>query len=128
VYGKKQICKGNMATVIGIFENQFLNKKPLTVVRPGIQKRRFTHVDDTVKVCIEAWLKKKSRHYSITNKTSHSILDVAKLFGSKIRLIPFRTGERYASALTKMNLSNKVHQRYGKKSLKSYISNFITNN
>ena len=37
-----------MATVIGIFENQYLNKKPLTVVKPGTQTRRFTHINDTV--------------------------------------------------------------------------------
>jgi hypothetical protein len=27
-----------MATVIGIFENQYLNKKPLTVVKPGTKQ------------------------------------------------------------------------------------------
>ena len=56
-----------MATVIGIFENQYKNKKPLTVVRPGTQSRRFTHIDDTVDVCFEAWKKNKCKHYSITN-------------------------------------------------------------
>ena len=44
VYGKRQIETGRMATVIGIFENQFKNNKPLTVVRPGTQTRRFTHI------------------------------------------------------------------------------------
>ena len=46
-----------MATVIGIFENQYLNKKPLTVVKPGDQTRRFTHINDTVQVCFEAFKK-----------------------------------------------------------------------
>ena len=46
-----------MATVIGIFEDQFEKKKPLTVVRPGNQSRRFTHINDTIKVCFEAWKK-----------------------------------------------------------------------
>ena len=46
-----------MSTVIGIFENEYINKRPLTVVRPGNQTRRFTHIDDTVKICIEAWKK-----------------------------------------------------------------------
>ena len=49
VYGEKQICKGDMATVIGIFEDHFKKKKKLPVVRPGTQVRRFTHVYDTVK-------------------------------------------------------------------------------
>ena len=58
VYGSRQIKVGDMATVIGIFENQYLNKKPLTVVKPGTQSRRFTHINDTVQICYEAFKKK----------------------------------------------------------------------
>ena len=125
VYGPKQISKGDMATVIGIFENQYKNKKPLTVVKPGNQSRRFTHVQDTVKVCFFAWKKNKCRHYSISSKVSHSVLEVAKLFNRKIKFLPKRKGERYASALTNMNLSNKVHKKFGTISLKKYVLNFI---
>ena len=121
VYGPNQICKGEMATVIGIFEDQFKKRKSLTVVRPGTQSRRFTHIDDTISVCIEAWKKNKCKHYSISNKEEFSILQVAKMFNFKIKYIPKRKGERYASALTSMNLSNKVHKRFGKISLKNYI-------
>ena len=128
VYGAAQICKGEMATVIGIFEEQYKANKPLTVVKPGNQTRKFTHIDDTIKVCIEAWKKNKSRHYSISSKKNYSILEVARMFGSKIKFLPRRPGERYASALTGMNLTNKVHKRFGKKKLKEYIQNFKKNN
>ena len=124
VYGPRQISIGNMATVIGIFENAYKNKKPLPVVRPGTQSRKFTHISDTVKVCYDAWKKNKCRHYSISSKKDHSILEVAKLFGSKINLLPARGGERYASALTNMNLSNKVFKNFGRISLKTYIEKF----
>jgi len=124
VYGPKQISIGNMATVIGIFENAYKNKKPLPVVRPGTQSRKFTHISDTVKVCHDAWKKNKCRHYSISSKKDYSILEVAKLFGSKIKLLPARDGERYASALTNMNLSNKVYKNFGRISLKTYIEKF----
>ena len=127
VYGPKQISKGNMATVIGIFENQFKNNKPLTVVKPGSQTRRFTHVDDTVEACYFAWKKNKSRHYSISNKQSYSIISVAKMFKSTINFLPSRPGERYASALTSMNLSNKVYKLFGKTQLKKYIENIRKN-
>ena len=127
VYGPGQICKGDMATVIGIFEHQFNKKLPLTVVRPGSQSRRFTHIDDTIEVCIEAWKKNKCRHYSISSKKKYSILDVAKMFKSKINFLPSRPGERYASALTYMNLTNKVYKRFGKKNLKEYINTIIKN-
>ena len=128
VYGPNHIKSGIMATVIGIFEDQFKKKLPLTVVRPGSQKRRFTHIDDTVETCIEAWIKNKCNFYSISHKQSFSVLEVAKLFNSKIKLIPYRKGERYASALTKISLSKKVNQRYGKVKLKEYINHFISNN
>ncbi len=125
VYGPGQIEIGDMATVIGIFQHQYKNKKPLTVVKPGNQSRRFTHIDDTIKICIEAWKKKRSRHYSISNKKSHSIIDVAKMFGCKIKFLPKREGERYASALTNLSFNNKIIKRFGKKSLKHYIASFI---
>ena len=127
VYGPNQISRGEMATVIGIFENCYLNNFPLTVVRPGTQSRRFTHINDTVLVCYEAWKKNKCKHYSISSKESYKIIDVAKLFGSKIKYLPFRAGERFASSLTNMNLSNKVHKRFGKIKLKEYINNFVKN-
>ncbi|MDA7770599.1 NAD-dependent epimerase/dehydratase family protein, partial [Candidatus Pelagibacter sp.] len=87
VYGPNQICKGKMATVIGIFENCFKIKKPLTIVRPGTQSRRFTHIFDTVNICYLAWKDNKCRHYSISNHKSYTILQVAKMFGSKIKFL-----------------------------------------
>ena len=125
VYGPGQISSGSMATVIGIFEDCYKKNKYLPVVRPGNQSRRFTHIYDTVKVCYIAWKKNKCRHYSISNKKSYTILEVAKLFNSKIKFLPKRKGERYASALTSMNLSKKVHKMFGKINLKKYIKNFI---
>ena len=124
VYGPRQISIGNMATVIGIFENAYKNKKLLPIVRPGTQSRKFTHISDTVKVCYDAWKKNKCRHYSVSSKKDYTILEVAKLFGSKIKLLPARSGERYASALTNMNLSNKVYKNFGRISLKTYIEKF----
>ena len=128
VYGPNQISKGNMATVIGIFENAYLNKKPLPVVLPGTQSRRFTHIKDTVEICYKAWKNNLCRHYTISNKKSYSIIEVAKMFGSKIKFLPKRPGERYASALTKISLSNKVYKNFGKINLVDYINNFLEKN
>ena len=127
VYGPKQISTGKMSTVIGIFEEAYKNKKPLPIVKPGSQTRRFTHIDDTVEVCYLAWKKKLSRHYSISSKKSFSINEVAKMFKSKVRYLKKRPGERYASALTNMNLSNKVYKYFGKINLADYINDFINN-
>ena len=128
VYGEKQICKGEMATVVGIFEDYFKREKKLPVVRPGTQARRFTHVFDTVKACIFAWRKNKCKHYSVASNQSYSIIELAKLFKSKIRYLPVRKGERFASALTKMNLNNKIIRLPAKIRLKDYVNNFLMNN
>ncbi|WP_440930818.1 NAD-dependent epimerase/dehydratase family protein [Candidatus Pelagibacter sp.] len=125
VYGPNQIKKGPMATVIGIFEENFKMNKPLTVVKPGSQTRRFTHINDTIKVCYEAWIKNRCAHYSILNKKSYSILEVAKMFKKPIKYLKERPGERYASALTKISLNNRIIKRYGKINLKDYVTSFI---
>jgi len=125
VYGPGQIEKGDMATVIGIFENLYNKNKPLTIVKPGTQSRRFTHIDDTIKICYMAWKNNKSRHYSISNKKSYSIIEIARMFNSKIKYLPSRAGERYASALTNMSSSNKVYKYFGRTDIKDYISTFL---
>ena len=125
VYGPYQICEGDMATVIGIFENHYKKRKSLPVVKPGTQTRRFTHIFDTVDVCYMAWKRKLCRHYSIANKKEYSIKEVAKMFNTKIRYLPKRKGERYASALINKSLSNKVYKYFGKIELKNYIQNFL---
>ncbi len=127
VYGPHQICKGEMATVIGIFENHYRMKKSLPIVKPGTQTRRFTHISDTVETCYIAWKKNLCRHYSIAHHKSYSILDIARMFKTKIKYLPRRPGERYASALTSINLSNKVYKYFGKIDLRKYVKNFLIN-
>ena len=128
VYGPKQISSGSMATVIGIFENCYKKNKNLPVVKPGSQSRRFTHINDTVEVCYKAWKKNLCRHYSISHKQSYSVLEVAKLFKRKIKFLPKRAGERYASALTNMNFSNRVYKYFGSIKLKDYVADFLKKN
>ena len=128
VYGPKQISSGSMATVIGIFENCYKKNKNLPVVKPGSQSRRFTHINDTVEVCYKAWQKNLCRHYSISHKEKYSILEVAKLFKRKIKFLPKRAGERYASALTTMSLSNRVYKYFGSIKLKDYVADFLKKN
>ena len=128
VYGPNQICKGEMSTVIGVFEEQYKKKKPLSVVMPGTQSRRFTHISDTIDVCYDAWKRNKCLHYSISNKRSYTIRQVAKMYKSKITYLTPRLGERYASALSKISLNNKIIRKYGKINLKDYITSFIKEN
>jgi len=126
VYGPKQICKGEMATVVGIFEEHFKNKKPLPIVRPGSQTRRFTHIKDTVSACISAWKKNKCRHYSVASNKAYSINQLAGMFNYKVKYLPKRQGERFSSALKRMNLTNKVIRIKAKIKLKDYIKKFLS--
>jgi UDP-glucose 4-epimerase len=128
VYGPRQIYKGYMATVVGIFEKHFIDKKPFPVVKPGSQTRKFTHVKDTVKACILAWRKNRNKHYSIARRESYSIIELAKLFKAKIKYLPERKGERFSSAVTRMNFNNKIVKLSAKIRLKDYINVFLSKN
>ena len=127
VYGEGQIKKGPMSTVIGIFEQQFQDGDYLTVVKPGSQSRKFTHVNDTVEGCYFAWKKNSNRHYILSNARSYSVLAVAKIFSKKIKFIDERKGERYKSSLVNNIGGIKVYKYECKTSLASYIKNFKRN-
>ena len=46
------------------------------------------------------------------------------MFNKKIKFLKKRAGERYASALTNISLSNKVYKKYGNIELNNYIKEF----
>ena len=124
VYGPRQILSSNMAAVIGIFEQCYKKNLPLPVVLPGSQTRSFTHVQDTVSTCYEAWKQNKNSHYSISSKNSYSINQVAYFFSNKKIYIPERRGERFKSTIVKKIRNKKIFNRVGKIELKTYINNF----
>ena len=125
VYGPGQIKNSKMAAVIGIFERQYEKKKKLTVIRPGTQKRDFTHVDDIVNGCYLAFIKGRNDHYFLGSKKLYTILEIAKMFKSKIKMLPTRPGERLSSS----HPTNKSFTDLGYKariSIKDYITDFIS--
>ena len=97
VYGPNQITKGDYATVIGIFERQYKNNEPLTVVEPGTQSRDFTHVYDVVEGVIKTVDMNMNREWMLRSGVSHNIIDVAKMFTDNIIMLPERRGERFTS-------------------------------
>ena len=124
VYGPNQITKGHMSAVIGIFEKQYLLGKPLTVVKPGTQKRDFTHVEDIANGTYLAATKSLNSEFHLGSGKNYSIIEVAKMFKSKYKLVSERPGERFYS-LSKSNKA-KIQLKYRiKNDLKSYITNFI---
>ena len=126
VYGPGQIMNSPMSAVIGIFENQYKKNKPLTVVKPGTQKRDFTHIDDIVKGCYLVWKKGKQNEYMLGTKKSYSIIEIAKMFKTKIKFLPKRQGERYGSTMTNNNAS-KILKYKANLDIKDYINDLIKN-
>ena len=124
VYGSGQIQTGPMSTVIGIFEKQFKKKIPLTVVRPGTQKRDFTHIDDIINGCYLAFRKGRQNEYMLGTNKKYSILQIAKMFKRKIKFLPQRKGDRSGSNMLNNNAFNYLGYK-AKINIKVYINNII---
>jgi UDP-glucose 4-epimerase len=97
VYGPGQIMEGDYATVVGIFERQYKNGEPLTVVEPGTQSRDFTHITDIVSGLIKVFNISMCHEWHLRSGINMTILDVARMFSDNYILIPARKGERFAS-------------------------------
>jgi len=124
VYGPGQILNSKMAAVIGIFENLYKKNKPLTVVKPGTQKRDFTHIDDIVRGCFLAWKKGRQSEYMLGTKKQYRVIDIAKMYNRPIKLLPSRRGERFKSSIINNNASKHLNYK-AKVDIKDYINNFI---
>lgn len=127
VYGPRQIKNSEMSAVISIFLDQYLHNKKLTIVSPGTQSRRFTHVKDTVQACYMAWKKNKNAHYSIASSKAYSIIEVAKLLSNNIKYLPERRGERFKSNVIKSIRGKKIINLKSFLKLNDYLDNFKKN-
>jgi UDP-glucose 4-epimerase len=127
VYGPRQIMNSPMSAVIGIFENQYNKKKSLTVVKPGNQRRDFTHIDDIVRGCYLAMTKGKQNEYMLGTKKTYSILDIAKMFKTNIKFISARPGERFGSTVPNDN-ARTILGYIAKIDIKDYIKKFVNKN
>lgn len=99
VYGGREMEDGRYASLIGIFKRLTREKKPLTIVAPGTQQRNFTHVDDIVRGILLAMEKGNGDGYCLGPKETYALLDVAKLFGGTIEMLPEKPGDRKTVAI-----------------------------
>jgi len=97
VYGPKQITTGDYSTVIGIFEKQMVEGKPITVVSPGTQSRDFTDVRDVVKGVEKTVHMNMNREWMLRSGINYKLIDVAGMFSDNVKMIPERKGERFTS-------------------------------
>ncbi|MFA6077840.1 MAG: NAD-dependent epimerase/dehydratase family protein [Candidatus Paceibacterota bacterium] len=125
VYGPREISTGSYATVIGIFSEKFKNGEPLSVVLPGTQVRNFTHVKDIVRGLVLVGEKGEGDEYGLGDERSYSILEIAQMFGSEIKMLPERKGNRMGAAL---NISkSKLLGWKTEEDIKEYIQSIKNN-
>jgi len=121
VYGPREIATGKYATLIALFTEKMKNGEPLTVVAPGSQKRNFTHIDDIIDGLVMVGEHGYGDEFGIGSPEAYSILEIAKLFGGKIQMVPERAGNRMSAEVI-----TKKTEALGwspKKSLVDYIKN-----
>lgn len=123
VYGPREISEGKYATLIALFKEKTRRKEPLTIVSPGSQRRNFTYVGDIVKGLILVGEKGSGDHFGLGSEKSYSILQIAKMFGGQIKMLPERRGNRMDASL---DVSRS--QTLGWKSevqIEDYINSFL---
>lgn len=86
-FGPRETGLGTYATLIAKFEQRYLRGLPMTIVKPGTQKRNFTYVKDLAHGIILTGEKGQGDGYTLANTKQFSILDVAKAFGGEIEYI-----------------------------------------
>lgn len=125
-YGENENESGDFATVVGIFKKQYKENIPLTVVRPGTQRRNFTHINDIIDGLILVAKKGIGDDFGIGSDSDISILELAELFNHDVILIPERKGNRYSARLnTKKTLDLGWKPNF---CINKHILTFIENN
>lgn len=106
VYGERQNIGDRYRNVLGIFMNQIMQKKSMTIFGDGTQKRAFTHVSDVAPVIASSIENKKAYNHSfnIGADTPYTVLElaetIAESFGVKkdIAFLPERNEVKEAYA------------------------------
>lgn len=97
VYGKRQATEGAYCLVMGIFVNQRLHGKPMTITGDGKQRRDYTSVEDVVRANILAAESKKVGRGEVINigrGNNFSVNELAKMIGGPISYLPPRIEPR----------------------------------
>lgn len=125
VYGKREISEGNYATLIAKYKSLMKQDKPLPVVRPGIQERNFTHIDDIIDALVLIGNDGIGDEFGIGNHQSFSILEVAELFGGEISYLEPRLGNRMSAPV--LTHKTRLLGWKPKRDLFTYIENLKHN-
>ena len=133
VYGPHQLESGTYATVLGIFEKQYREGKPLTVTGDGQQRRDFTHIEDIVDgliKCMEAMhgavdMRYAGEIFELGRGVNHSINEITEMFGqTEVEYVPARPGE-YDVTLCDYSKASEILNYNPVKNIDEYIKGVI---
>jgi UDP-glucose 4-epimerase len=130
VYGDYHIRTGDYATVVGIFEQQYMDNESLTITGNGEQRRDFTHVDDICRALIRCVGKNfRAEEFELGRGKNYSINEIANMFGDDYpqTYIPARPGEYPETLMTDKNAKDKLSWR-ATKNIEDYITKWLEEN
>lgn len=99
VYGPRERSVHERGTFIETCRQNYVQGMPHKIASPGTQTRAFTHVDDTVTGIVLAGEKGINDEYGISAKEVYSLLDVARMFGGEIEMMPQKQSTRSMGAV-----------------------------
>ena len=127
VYGKYHIDSGDYATVLAIFERQWLNGETITVTNDGEQRRDFTHIDDIVEALVSIVGKDfRAEDFELGRGVNFSINEIADCFGKDYprEYLPERPGE-YDMTLADSTKAKELLNWNPTLNIKDYIEQWI---
>ena len=123
VYGKYHIRSGDYATVLGIFEKQYMENKPITITSNGEQRRDFTHIDDIVDALVACMGKDfRAEEFELGRGVNYSINEIANWFGEDYpkEYLAERPGE-YDATLCNFIKAKELLNWNPTKNIKDYV-------
>jgi UDP-glucose 4-epimerase len=97
VYGKREIQQGKYATLIALFKRKMKLGETLTVVKPGTQKRNFTHIEDIISALVLVGENGSGDGFGIGSPESFTIKEIAEMYDGQIQMLPERKGNRMSA-------------------------------
>ena len=108
-YGTRSRTTNVYGAVIGVFLKQKIEKKPLTIVGKGNQKRDFLFISDVCNAFYKAAVSNfKNEIFNLGNGKPRKINDLAKLIHNKFINIPWRPGEPKITYADISKIKNKL--------------------
>lgn len=122
-FGPRETGEGKYATLIAKYEHLYRRDDPLPVVRPGTQRRAFTHVRDLAQGIILVGERGSGDGYALGATRSYSILEIADAFGGPVCLV-----DGYPGRMESENDPTRAREELGWEptvDVMDYIADFV---